>query len=252
MRRLVCVIFAYLVFFSVSFAEDDLREISFYTESYPPANFIKDGQMTGYSIDILMAASELVGEPIELSQVTLQPWARSYRTVLTNKDSILFSTTRSEHRENLFKWVGPILDIKVVVLARKDSNIKINSPMDMANYRIGVIRDDIGEQSLLSLGIPRNSMQEASYVTVLAEQLMKKRIDLFVYAERAAYWWTRQAKVDPDLFEPVYVVSEGEVYFAINRDTDDAIVEKLQKGLDMLKEKDAAGRSQYQDIVDKY
>lgn len=252
MRQTVFVILAYLTSFAAVSAENDLRELSFYTESYPPANFIHDDKITGYSVDILLAASELVGEPVTRDQITLQPWARSYRTVLTHQNAILFSTTRSQHREELFNWVGPILDIKIVVLARKDANITIDSPLDMANYRIGVIRDDIGEQSLLALGIPRDSMQEATYVTILAEQLMKKRIDLFVYAERAAYWWTKQAKVDPELFEPVYVVSESSIYFAINRETDKVVVEKLQKGLDLLKKKDELGHSRYQEIVDRY
>ncbi|WCP69804.1 ABC transporter substrate-binding protein [Vibrio tubiashii] len=237
---------------SVLSNDKDLREVSFYTEAYPPANFLKDDQITGYAVEILMEASALVEEPVTQSQMTLQPWARSYRTVLTHENSILFSTTRSEHREKLFQWVGPIVDIKVVVLARKDSNIQIDNPLDMAKYRIGVIRDDIGEQSLLELGIPRDSMQEASYVTVLAEQLMKKRIDLLVYADRAAYWWSRQAGVDPSIFEAVYVVKEGDLYFAVNRNTDKAIVNKLQKGLDMLKKKDASGHSRYQAILDKY
>ncbi|TFH93374.1 substrate-binding periplasmic protein [Vibrio ouci] len=233
-------------------SDNDLRELSFYTESYPPANYLVDNKITGYSVDILLAASALVGEPVTLSQITLQPWARSYRTVLTHGDSVLFSTTRSNHREELFNWVGPIVDIKVVVLARRDANVKIDDPLDMANYRIGVIRDDIGEQSLLSLGVPRDSMQEASYVTVLAEQLMKKRIDLLVYSERAAYWWARQAGIDPDLFEAVYVVQEGQVYFAFNRETDKSVVEKLQRGLDMLKKKDESGNSRYDEILEKY
>ncbi|MFM2587974.1 substrate-binding periplasmic protein [Vibrio sp. TBV020] len=242
----------FAVFSTYSSASNDLRELSFYTESYPPANYVANDKISGYSVDILMEASALVGEPITLSQMTLQPWARSYRTVLTHKNSILFTTTRSAHREELFTWVGPITDIKVVVLARKDANIKINDPLEMANYRIGVIRDDIGEQSLLSLGIPRDAMQEASYVTVLAEQLMKKRIDLLVYSERAAYWWARKAGVDPELFEPVYLVREGLVYFAVNRDTDKEVAEKLQKGLDMLKQEDENGNSRYQEILDKY
>lgn len=233
-------------------SNNDLRELSFYTESYPPANFLQDNKITGYAVDILMEASALVGEPVTISQVTLQPWARSYRTVLTHENSVLFSTTRSSHREELFDWVGPIADIKVVVLARKDAQIQINHPLDMANYKIGVIRDDIGEQSLLSLGVPRDSMQEASYVTILAEQLMKKRIDLLVYSERAAYWWSRQAGVDPTLFEPVYTIQEGNVYFAVNRETDKAVVEKLQKGLDMLKKKDESGSSRYQELLNQY
>lgn len=232
--------------------ENDLRDMAFFTEAYPPANYMKDGKITGYSVDLLLAASEMVDEPISLSQITLQPWARSYRMVLTRKNSVLFSTTRSEHREALFHWVGPIVDIKVVVLARKDANIVINEPLDMANYRIGVIRDDIGEQSLLELGIPREAMQEASYVTVLAEQLMKKRIDLLVYAERAAFWWSRQAGVDPEMFETVYVVKQGDLYYALNRETPPEVVDKLQKGLDMLKQTDAEGRSRHQQILANY
>lgn len=231
----------------------DLRELAFYTETYPPANYLEGDKITGYAVDILLEASQMVGEPVDSSQLTLQPWARSYRTVLTKKDTVLFSTTRSEHREDLFLWVGPIAGIKVVVLARKDSGIDIVSPMDMAQYRIGVIRDDIGEQSLLAMGIPRDSMQEALYVTVLAEQLMKKRIDLLVYSERAAYWWSRQVGVDPEMFQPVYVVREGQVFFAFNKKTDPEVVARLQHGLDLLKTtKGESGLSRYEEILSRY
>lgn len=232
--------------------QHDLREVSFYTEAYPPANYLHDDTITGFAVEILLEASALVGEPIAQSQLVLQPWARSYRTVLTHKNSVLFSTTRSDHREKLFQWVGPIIDAKIIVLARKDAEIKIDKPLDMANYRIGVIRDDIGEQSLLELGVPRDAMQEALDVMVLVEQLMKKRIDLLVYSDNAAYWWSRQAGIDAELFEEVYVVKEGGLYYAVNRDTDKAIVDKLQKGLDMLKQTDASGHSRYQEILDKY
>lgn len=231
----------------------DLRELSFYTETYPPANFLIDEKITGYAVDLLLEASKMVGEPVDMSQLTLQPWARSYRTVLTQQNSVLFSTTRSEHRENLFHWAGPIADIKVVVLARKDSGIVINDPMEMARYRIGVIRDDIGEQSLLSLGIPRDAMQEASYVTVLAEQLMKKRVDLLVYSQRAAFWWSRQVNVDPELFTPVYTVREGQVYFAFNKSTHPSVVDKLQRGIDLLKStKGESGKTRYEEIFSRY
>ncbi|MCG9681278.1 transporter substrate-binding domain-containing protein [Vibrio sp. Isolate23] len=259
MKRIISLqslIIAWSIFFSsvsVSGSTDDLRELSYFTESYPPANYIENDQITGYAVEILRAASKMVGEEVELSQVTLQPWARSYRTVLTRDDSVLFSTTRSEHREPLFHWVGPIAEIQIVVMARKDAGITIDKPMDMANYRIGVIRDDIGEQTLLAMGLPRNSMQEANYVTTLAEQLMKKRIDLFVYAHRAAIWWAKQANVDPDLFESVYVVREGQVYFAFNVDVKPEVIAKLQKGMDMLKStKGESGQSLYREIMEKY
>ena len=94
--------------------------------------------------------------------------------MLIEDNAVLFSTTRPEHREKLFNWVVSITDIKIVVMARKDAKIKINKAI--AKYHIGVIRDDIGEQTLLDMEIPRNAMQESNCVTTLAEQLMKKRI----------------------------------------------------------------------------
>lgn len=95
---------------------------------------------------------------------------------MLKQDGVLFSTTRTTHRENLFNWVGPIADIKVVVLARKSSQIKVNDPIELGNYPIGVIRDDIGEQQLLQLGVPRESMVEGSTVSSLAEQLLKNAL----------------------------------------------------------------------------
>ncbi len=234
-------------------ATKDLRELSFFTESYPPANYLKDDKISGYAVEILLAASKIVGQEIKMSQITLQPWARSYRTVLTQGNTVLFSTTRSNHREKLFKWAGPIADTEIVVFARKDSNISINSAMDMANYRIGVIRDDIGEQTLLTMGMPRDAMQEANSVTHLAEQLMKKRVDLLVYAHKAAIWWSKKAQVDPGLFEIVYVVREGHVYFAFNTKVPDETIERLQQGIDKLHStKGPSGKSLYQEIMDKY
>lgn len=234
-------------------AVNSLSDLRFNTEEYPPANFTLDGKLQGFAVDILLSASQMMGQEVKMDQIHVGPWARSYRATLTQKDAVLFSTTRTEHRENLFNWVGPISDIKVVVLARKDANIKINDPMEMANYTIGVIRDDIGEQSLLAMGIPRDAMQEASYVTTLAEQLMKKRIDLLAYDEKAAYWWAKQVGVESSLFEAVYTLREGEVYYAFNKHIPQPLLDELQQALDEMKTTmTEEGVSLYDSIIFKY
>lgn len=231
----------------------DLESLSFYTENYPPANFEDKGKLSGYAVDILVAAGQAVGKDIHMSQISVLPWPRSYRNALNIDDAVLFSTTRTEHRENLFNWVGPITDIKVVVLARKQDNITITAPIEMGKYKIGVIRDDIGEQSLLQLGIPRDSMQEATSVTMLAEQLVKDRIDLLAYAEKAAYWWASQAGIDSNTFEAVYVLEEGQLYYAFNKNVSPEVTAELQKGLDIIKsKKNEDGVSLHQEIINRY
>ncbi|EMB7846259.1 ABC transporter substrate-binding protein [Vibrio vulnificus] len=242
--------------FSVSAAippVTSLQQLTFFSESYPPANYLENKMPRGYSVDVLRQAASIVGTNIKDEQIVIQPWPRSYRATLTHDDAALFSTTRTEHREHLFQWAGPIADIKAVVMARVDSDIVINDPIDMANYRIGVIRDDVGEQMLLDRGVPREAMQEANYVTQLAEQLMKKRIDLLAYDESAALWFTSQVGLDPKLFKTVYILKEGELYFAFNKNVPKKLVDQLQKGIDILKQQtDEEGVTLHQAILNRY
>lgn len=230
-----------------------LDSLTYYTEEYPPFNFNQNGQVTGISVDLLKQAAQVAGVQLPSDHIVLQPWARSYRSTILRPDSVLFSTTRTQHREDLFHWVGPIDDIKVTIIARKDSQIKIAEPLEMASYRIGVIRDDVGEQMLLQFGVPRESMQEAGYVSVLAEQLLKKRIDLIAYDERAAQWWIKQAGYNVNEFETVYVLKEGLLYYAFNKNVNQSLLNDLQKGIDTIKNTtDEDGVNRYQAILNKY
>ncbi|WP_295895359.1 ABC transporter substrate-binding protein [uncultured Vibrio sp.] len=239
--------------FSHGQGDDDLGRIVYLTEDYPPANFIKSGKLSGYSVDILKAAANEMGDDIDKGHVVLQAWADAYRTVLTTENTAIFSMARTDHREELFQWVGPITDVKVVVMVKKDSSIVINAPLEMAKYKIGVIRDDVGEQALLDLGVPRGAMYEATDVAVLAELLLKNRIDMIAYSERTAYWYAAQAGFSSDMFKPIYTLKEGHTYYAFNKDTDPVLIKKLQQGLDKIKARiNEDGVSQYQAILNQY
>ncbi|EPA8364989.1 substrate-binding periplasmic protein [Vibrio fluvialis] len=248
----VKVIFVWVCSFSGVFGAT-LDSLTYYTEEYPPFNFHQNGQVTGISVDLLLQAAQVAGVTVPRDHIVLQPWARSYRSTILRPGSVLFSTTRTQHREDLFHWVGPIDDIKVVIIARKGSGIEVDSPLDMASYRIGIIRDDVGEQMLLQFGVPRESMQEAAYVSVLAEQLLKKRIDLIAYDERSAQWWIKQAGYNVEDFETVYVLKEGLLYYAFNKNVDQSLLNDLQKGIDTIKNTTGKdGVNLYQAILNKY
>jgi ABC-type amino acid transport substrate-binding protein len=254
--QLLLVIGSFFIATSTAHAHgegDHLGRIVFLTEEYPPANFRRNGELSGYAIDLLRAASEELGEDIDKKHIVLRPWPDAYKTVLTTENTALFSMSRTKHRESLFQWVGPIADGNIVILARRDTVIEITTPLDVAKYKIGVIQDDIGEQLLLEAGVPRGAMLEAKSVNVLAELLIKNRVDLIAYSEKAAYWYVKQAGLSSDLFKAVYTLKEGNTYYAFNKDTDPVFVQKLQQGIDKLKARvDENGVSQHQAILDKY
>ncbi|ENM5787838.1 transporter substrate-binding domain-containing protein [Vibrio metoecus] len=239
--------------FSVNVQAQGLESLTYYTENYPPLNFEQDGKPAGIAVDLLQQAAAVTHVTLNPEHILVQPWPRSYRSALLKSDGVLFSTTRTTHRENLFNWVGPIADIKVVVLARKSSHITVTDPIELGNYRIGVIRDDIGEQQLLQLGVPRESMVEGSTVSSLAEQLLKRRIDLLAYDERTALWWMSQENIPVEDFETVYVLMQGSLYYAFNKNIDKSVLANLQKGIELIKNSvDEHGVNRYQAILDKY
>lgn len=251
MRLIVYIIFSFFVMVS-PVRSAQINELNYLTEQYPPYNFEQDGVLQGIAVDLLQAVGKQSKSPIELPDIHLQPWPRAYRTTLIKPNTVLFSTTRTQLREHIFQWAGPISPTRIVVLAKRSRNIEISQAMSLAQYRIGVIRDDVGEQLLLELGVPRDSMVESSVPDTLADQLTKGRIDLWAYEENVAKWWIKKAGYATDEYEVVYVLREGELYFAFNLEVDSALILHFQNALNDLKRVPDTGVSIYQQILDKY
>lgn len=217
------------------------------TEEFPPYNYTEDGHIQGISTDILrlMLAEAGMDVPVESFQVL--PWSRAYQDVLSHPDTLIFSVTRTKEREGLFKWIGPIAPNSNVLLARKDRKIVIQDFRQTLHLRVGAIRDDAGEQLLVARGYPLKWIDLTSDARSNMLKLESGRIDLFAYPETVFKWLVAQNRKNVDDYETVFVLHEGHVYFAVNRNTPDETVEKLQKALDALKE-----TGKVQEIIDSY
>lgn len=227
--------------------------LSFITEAYPPYNFSDDNILRGIAVDLLVIASQDTAQPVQRGQIRLMPWARGYRTVLSTPNTVLFATTRTTERERLFKWAGPIAATRVVLLARKADKIRIQSAADLQRYRIGVIHEDIGEQSLLALGVAKQQLQISANADALSRQLHAGRIDLWAYEENVARWFLRNANLDQDDFESVYLLQQGELWYAFNPQVSDEKIQQLQKSLDKLRNTPGKfAKTRYDDILINY
>ncbi|WP_205620222.1 substrate-binding periplasmic protein [Salinivibrio socompensis] len=162
----------------------------------------------------------------------LQPWARGYATALSDPNTVLFSTTRTDEREDKFKWVGPITDTKIVVWAPKSKGITINNASDFANYKVGVVRDDVGEHLLRSMGVDQSVLRLSPKPDLLAKQLAAGRIDMWAYEENVSAYIMSQSNIDTSQFEVVHVLNESQLYYSLSNNTPDSYVEKLQAGVD--------------------
>jgi ABC-type amino acid transport substrate-binding protein len=234
-------------------ASPPLDEFEYYTEEYPPYNFIEENKIKGISVDLLKAAAQLLNIQIPENAIKLRPWARSYRTVKATKNTVLFSAARTKQREALFRWAGPIGRAHVVLIGMKKKQMRIENPEQLKHYTIGVIIDDVAEQLVRKQGVPAGKIQYAYSTIALARMLEYERIDLIAYTERSALWSIYKAGYDPGNYEVVYELDHVDLYYAFHKATPPEHVQAFQWALDQLKQKTHADHiSDYDAIIKKY
>lgn len=250
MRNANFLILLATLFIATAAQGEDLKQLTFITENLPPYNFQVDGVPQGTSVDLLLTALKEVHAGVKRSDIHVMPWARGYRIALHRRNVVLFSTAKTQHRLNLFQWVGPINQIQTEVLAKKSLHIKISSPKDMEKYAIGVVRDDVGEQLLRAQGIPESRISIETDGANLARMLGRGHVDLWAYDGFAARWFLKQVGLDPSQYETVYTLHQGEQYYAVSKSTSPALVKALQEAIDHVKQEN--GGATYRAIFDRY
>ena len=102
------------------------------TENFPPfnmaehgKNFARDAQIRGVSADTVREMFKRAG--IDYSLTLRFPWDRIYKQAMTTPNHGLFSTSLSEARKPLFKWVGPIAQYQSVLVGLKGSSPQLDN-----------------------------------------------------------------------------------------------------------------------------
>lgn len=232
---------------SGSAAAASVDDIVFMTEQYPPYNFEQDNKLQGIAVDTLALMLQRAGSKQTREDIKLLPWARGYKRVLSEPNTCLFSTTRTEEREHLFEWVGPIAPEAVGLIARKERNIKIDTVEDIEKHKIGTIRGDVAEQYLNNAGISVEDMKRVAETIHNIRKLNRGRIDLWAYDESVAMWELKVNGFNPADYESVHVLGRKNQYFAFHKGTSDSVIQKLQVVLDTLK-----ADGEYEKILARY
>jgi len=207
-------------------AGDDLTII---TEDYPPLNYVEKKELKGPSVDIVRAITDRLGAG---SKIKVYPWARGYKLLETRKNTVLFSTARTNAREKLFKWVGPVAEKKIGLFARRDRKIKLKTLIDAEKYLIGVQRGSVTMQYLEERGF-RNFDPSAKSVANL-RKLMGGRNDLWFASNSTVAGTCERLDVDVKDLELVLEIENTHIYIAFNKETPDDVIDRWQKAYDDL------------------
>jgi len=203
-------------------------KIKIITCECPPLSYLINDKAAGPSVDIVKNIQKKINTN---EDIWVYPWARGYKMAQEEAGVMLFSTTRTKQRENMFKWVGPIMEKRYSLYAKKGSTIKINHLDEAKKYRIGVARGSNNQQFLVSKGFT------ALVPVTLEEQnlkmLLKGRIGLW-YTDAAQSSRLMENTSQDASIEEIFVIQKYKSYFVFNIKTPDNIVKKWQEALDGL------------------
>lgn len=231
MKRLSFLLIALL--FSTSLA--CAAELRIITEIAPPLNYTEDGtekgKLTGQAVDIVREVQKRIGDktPIEV-----MPWARGYSMVQSEPNVMLFSTTRTQAREALFQWVGPVGTNEWVFLAKKGSPIKVSSLADAKKVgTVGAYKNDARELFLKEQGF--TNIDSANEPETILKKMLAGRNDLWLTDKDEYLSMAKKQGIDPSSLTPLFVVQKTELYMAFSKGVPAGVIQKWNKGMNEIK-----------------
>ena len=212
-----------------------LEAMTWYTEEYPPYNYKgDDGLPTGIAVDILMAAFKKIGVGLTPEDIKIVPWNRSYKFIQTKPKTALFSMTYTPERLAIMKFVGPVVPNNISVIAPKKKGMGTLTAKDLGRFKLGVVRDDIGDQLLRKLALSSDVLQRKNSLTQLLFLLRTGRVEAIAYSVVVFKHAMKQAGHDPDLYEEVMVLDKGWLGYAFHHSTESGALVPLQEAMDEL------------------
>lgn len=255
-EAILCIILLSLLIPSATATNEvtPAKDPVFITEQFPPFSYQEDGKLQGISVDLLEKMLEHMNTTLNRSEIKLLSWDQGYQMALQDNNTVIFSTGRIPEREALFKWVGPISSIKVVLFALNAKHIKINSPGDLRALKIGVVKHSAEGPVVIKAGANPGNLVERNNTTEVIDMLKAGTIDAWAYPDLVGVWLADKAGLNASKYEVVYqLTKESPLYYAFNRNTSDSTVQTFQAALNQSKNgKEASGVSDFEKVLYRY
>lgn len=238
MRKLFAITLLFSSIIGAPLAQAELPkgyEMVLQTENFPPFNMADGGKNFAREENIGGISATTVREMFKRADIpysmTLRfPWDRIYQSTLDLPNHGLFSTSMTDARRPLFKWVGPIAQYESVLLSAPGSSLKLTSLEQAKGYTIGAYKSSAVSQRVEAQGLtPVNSLRDQENL----QKLLTGKIDLWATSDPVWRYYAKQEGVAG--LNTVLVFNSAPLYLALHLDTPDEVVTRLQKALDEMK-----------------
>ena len=221
------VVLSLLLLFCLPLRAADLL---LYTEEGPPLNFTRDGQLTGYAVEVVEEMQRRSGDQARIEVV---PWSRGYALAREQANVGLFSMARIAEREELFQWVGPFMVTQNRFYTRTGSPLRITSLEQAKGLRIALPRQWYSLQYLTARGF--SNIFTVPTAVKMADLFNKGRTDVLVVSDVSLPSLLAEVGMRPDQVEAQFSFLQHQSYLGFSPATDPALIARWQAALDDMK-----------------
>lgn len=222
------------------------QQLKVYTEPLAPVHYEEGGKIVGIATEVV---EEIFKEAGFEAEIELYPWKRAYQKVLGDSGTFIYTINRTEKREPLFKWIGPILSKKTYLYKLKSrKDVEVVNYDDAKKYTTVVILGHSLTSRLLDLGFREGrELITTPNKEAQIKVFLKGRADLITGNQYTIYRSLKSEGYSIHDVEPALFISSKGYYIGANKNTQDEIVEKLRIANDKVQ-----GSGKVEQIINKY
>ena len=225
-----------LIFFQSvhSFAQEstqaDLHVVAF---SNPLLQYQENGVNKGPTIDIL---NVLLKETQLSADISYLPWARAFSIAKNTPNTLILSMFRTPEREDSFHWIIKVSQAARVFISLKSKPENYVETIEQASNKLtAVILGSSAHKELEAAGFSEwNNLYIVSHETNMINLLLNGRVDL-IYSDPNNIQRALQAMNKGNVaisFKKITNENQRMGYIALNKNSDEEIVKKLQQAAD--------------------
>jgi len=210
---------------------------------FPPFEYIdpQTKEVTGFDIELIKMIGDKIGYKVEIKNMAFDSLVPSLQT--GKIDVVIAGLTITEKREKIIDFSKPYWHADQAIVARKDSNIVINSPDDLRGKVIGAsmgttgylwAKDNIGEDNATIKGY-------SSFVDAV-QALVSGQVDVVIMDTSVAPSFEKSYDI-----KVVYTIETGETYGIAVQQGDTELLNKINNALDEI-----MNSPEWDQLVEKY
>ncbi|MFP4021735.1 MAG: basic amino acid ABC transporter substrate-binding protein [Halanaerobium sp.] len=231
MKKILVTIFVILAVFTLSSGVMAQRYVVGTNASFPPFEYVEDGEIVGFDIDLVKEIAELQGFEVEFRDISFDSLIPGLAS--GSLDMVAAGMTITEERKEVVAFSDPYYSANQSVLVHEDSEADLTVLFgdNDIGVQTGTTGDNWVRERLIDRDILKGELRNYDSYVLVIRDLANKNIDAAVLDKPVAETYSK----DNPVKLVAEVITDEEYGIAVAKDNKELQAE-INEGLEKVKE----------------